>query len=231
MPPNVRITPVPLTLGSTPRVVIKEEPREDEKGREIRAVNQPLEPEIFGVPEGESVEEHIAKVRTVGNLLKTALILPMHVRQSNGRVIILRALVDTGCKLNLIRKGFVAPEFFRPATTRFRLVTASGAPLAGGEREIRLGLVAKGWIEGSGEALHFEFPTTLLEADITVDVILSFSWLVDFDVDVRGRKYVLQTNTMPRYFIPGVEGKTEGREPVKEVRIIQQGNMVRQRNQ
>ena len=189
--------------ATQPEVTIKEEPREEGSRREVLSLKAPLDPEIFGIPEGESIEEHIAKVRMVGRVPRSALILPMYVHQSNGRVITLRALIDTGCELNLIRRGLVAPEFFKPATIKYRLVTASGAPLAGGEKEICLGLIAKGQSKDGVEALNFEFPTVLLEADISVDIILSFRWLVDFDVDVRGRKYGLQTNTIPPYFFAG----------------------------
>ena len=68
---------------------------------ETRMVN----PEIFGVPDGETIEEHIAKVRVVGLVQKSALILPMVVVQSDGKEVTLRALVDTGCEVNLVRKG------------------------------------------------------------------------------------------------------------------------------
>ena len=136
-------------------MAIKEEPREGEGLREISTLKKPFEPEIFGIPEGETMEEHIAKVRMVSQVQRSALVLPMYVHQSNGRVITLQALIDTGCVLNLIRRGLVAPEFFRAATTKYRLVTASGSPLAGGEKEIALGWVAKGKSEGGCGSFTF----------------------------------------------------------------------------
>ena len=101
-------------------------------------------PEIFGVPEGETIEEHMAKVRVVGLVQKSALILPMVVVQSDGKEVTLRALVDTGCEVNLVRKGLIPPQCFQPMAVKCRLVTASGSLLGGGDREITLGLRARG---------------------------------------------------------------------------------------
>ena len=85
-------------------------------------------------------------------------------------------------------------------------------------------MVANGRIEGSGEALNFDFPTTHFEADISVDVILSFGWLVDFDVDVCGRRYGLKTNTTPLYVIPGIQAASVALGPMRQVRLIQAVN-------
>ena len=190
-----------------------------------------LDPEIFGVPENEDVDEHIAKVRMVHELDRSALIVPMCIQQSSGRIITLRALIDTGCELNLIRRGLVGSEFFRPASTKYRLVTASGSLLLGGDNEITLGLVATGETSNSEEKLFFEFPTVLLEAEISVDVILSFRWLVDFDIDVRGRKYGLQTNTIPPYFIPGIQNLMSGsRCAMGRVNVVENKNKVKQKD-
>ena len=100
-------------------------------------------------------------------------------------------------------------------------MTASGSPLTKGEKEISLGLTAKRYLKDGGEALNFEFPTVLLKAEISVDIILSFSWFVDFDVDLRGRKYGLQTNTIPQYFLPTIEETSENSAAIKRVNFIQ----------
>ena len=58
-------------------------------------------------------------------------------------------------------------------------------------------------IESEGEGVEkkdpiiMECPTKLMEAEVSVDIILSFNWLVEFNVDLQGRRYGFQTNTTP----------------------------------
>ena len=51
-------------------------------------------------------------------------------------------------------------------------------------------------------------PTTLYEADISVDVLLSFSWLQELNLDIKAKDYGLQTHTTPPYFISGITWDT-----------------------
>ena len=196
-----------VDLCTAPTVVlVKEEEKEARVdmirgGEEMRVAN----PEIFGVPEGETIEEHMAKVRVVGLVQKSALILPMVVVQSDGKEVTLRALVDTGCEVNLVRKGLIPPQCFQPMAVRCHLVTANGSPLGGGDREITLGLRARGEGVEKRDPLIMEFPTKLMEAEVSVDIILSFNWLVEFNVDLQGRRYGLRTNTTPHISYQGWE--------------------------
>ena len=84
-------------LCTAPSVVLIKEEEKEARIDMIQGVEETrmANPEIFGVPEGETIEEHMAKVRVVGLVQKSALILPMVVVQSDGREVTLRALVDT----------------------------------------------------------------------------------------------------------------------------------------
>ena len=91
-----------------------------------------------------------------------------------------------------------------------RLVTASGSPLGGGDREITLGLRARGEGVEKRDPLIMEFPTKLMEAAVSVDIIISFNWLVEFNVHLQGRRYGLQTNTTPRISYQGWKTSEQG---------------------
>ena len=56
-----------------------------------------VQPEIFAVPEGEQLGEHIQKIRTV-YLHRTALMVPMWVETETNKKYRLQALVDTAVK-------------------------------------------------------------------------------------------------------------------------------------
>ena len=77
-----------------------------------------MRPEVFAVPEGKGLDEHIAHLRTIRHE-RTSLILRMWVVQGNGTMAPLDALVDTGCEVNLIRTGLVPPNTLRPPQCKY----------------------------------------------------------------------------------------------------------------
>jgi len=83
------------------------------------------------------------------------------------------------------------------------LVSANGGQIPGGTSKVTGVLCTKSYPLHGGPPVTLEFETTLLEAEVPVDMILSFKWLVDFDLDVRPRLNGLQTNPPHHYFIPG----------------------------
>ena len=96
------------------------------------------------------------------------------------------------------------PHLFTPAAKKVRLVTANKSVLAGGNKTVTTEMACKGERIRDGELKLLGFPTTLYEADIAVDAILSFKWLRDFNLDVRCGAYGLKTNGPPAHFF--IEG-------------------------
>ena len=103
-----------------------------------------VRPEVFALPEGKGLDEHIAHLRAIRSE-RTSLILRMWVVQGDGSKVPLDALVDTGCEVNLIRAGLVPPENFTPSQVRIRLVTANGSSLGGGDQQVKLRVIAQGY--------------------------------------------------------------------------------------
>ena len=148
------------------------------------------------------MEQHL-KVQGVKSHQK-ALILSMLVILPDGMKIPLKALVDTGCESNLVRKGLIPQKYFAKATKGVRFVAANGSILGGGDHQVSLELISCVKNVDDETRRFLKFPTTFYEADISVDALLSFSWLQDFDLDLRANAYGLQSNTDPAYFTPGV---------------------------
>ena len=96
-------------------------------------------PEVFAVPEGEGLVDHLAKIGSV-RMQRTSLFMKAWVVQGNGERVGLNTLIDTGCEVNLVRKGLISPQYFTPSVSQVRLVTANGEPLGGGDRQVMLRL-------------------------------------------------------------------------------------------
>ena len=142
------------------------------------------------------------------NCQRKALIIPLLVVLDSGKEVPLKALVDTGCENNIVKKGLIPSKYFSPAARKIRFVTANGTTLGGGDKEVKLDLITCANIVGEETKRFLILPTTLYEADISVDVLLSFSWLQEFNLDIKAKDYGLQTHTTPPYFISGITWDT-----------------------
>jgi len=100
-------------------------------------------------------------------------------------------LVDTGAQLSLVRRGLFPADLFQPAKCPTRLVTADRQPLMGGDRAIELELCFDGKCSDSSERPLIRVLTTLVEADISDDVIVSYSWLGSTEFDVSPRRHCI----------------------------------------
>ena len=102
----------------------------------------------------------------------------------DGKECILKILIDTGAQANLVRKGLISDFFMRDAAEKLSLRTANGQCMEGGEREVELDLgfrqIARGELLPEPRRLKAIF----YEADIRIDAILSFPWLVSNELGV-----------------------------------------------
>ena len=107
-----------------------------------------------------------------------------------------------------MKKGLIPSKYFSPAARKIQFVTANGTTLGGGDKEVKLDLITCANIVGEETKKFLILTTTLYEADISVDVLLSFSWLQEFNLDIKAKDYGLQTHTTPPYFISGITWDT-----------------------
>ena len=103
----------------------------------------------------------------------------------------IRALIDTGSEVNLIRTGITSPEYRVPVKRPLRIAIASHAIMPGGDMEVSCILTLTGRDHDTKERRDVEIPTTFYEADIGVEAILSYEWLAMYDFMVNPGMHVL----------------------------------------
>jgi len=85
---------------------------------------------------------------------------------------------------------------------------------------VRLDLILNGFEIETGSCKFLSLGTSLYEAEINNDLILSFSWLSEFELDMKANRYGLQTSGEPSYFIPGTVQPKMGRANEVNVRLL-----------
>jgi hypothetical protein len=103
---------------------------------------------------------------------------------SNGEKIILDTLVDTGAEVNLVRMGLMPDHLFFSASKKLKLLTANGSRLSGGERIIETDVAFTQVVNGVRQPTKWWCYAQFYEADIKVDAILSYQWMVDNEIGV-----------------------------------------------
>ena len=89
-----------------------------------------------------------------------------------------KILVDTGAQPNLVKRGLFPRFLFRQASRQLNLSAANQTRIEGGTHTILLTLTFLNSFTGKIHRLHGSF----YEADISVDLILSNSWLAQNDI-------------------------------------------------
>ena len=105
------------------------------------------------------------------------LMLELNVYLPNGNAKRVKALVDTGAQINLVRRRLVPNHLLSCARQAVKLVAANQQLIEGGERVVSLQLEFQvtGTSKGAREFALFE--GEFYEASIDVDMILSYPWL------------------------------------------------------
>jgi hypothetical protein len=103
----------------------------------------------------------------------------------------MKALVDTGAEVNVIRRGMVPSEFL---TLNDRPITLSGADstmLNGGKMGAEGTAVLEGVEIDTNSPLEIQSPIHFYEANIAAQAILSYGWLGEQNFLVNPRRHGL----------------------------------------
>ena len=139
----------------------------------------------------------------VSNQIK--LIINVGLKLADRNILPINALIDTGAEVNLLRKGLVPPEYFKLSDKPKKFVAANQLEMEGGQVEFLCDLLIKCQDMDIGQPCIFECPTIFYNADIAVDAILSYEWLVKNKVDVKCNKHGLEINQpMGPLWTPGI---------------------------
>ena len=123
---------------------------------------------------------------------KTKLIIEGVLRLQDGSEVPVSALIDTGAEISLIRKGLVDGKYFHQSSRPKKFLTANEGVLDGGLEEVPCDVVMWGKCCATNENFGVMCPCSLYDANINVDVILSYEWLGKMKMDVCCHRHGLE---------------------------------------
>ena len=107
----------------------------------------------------------------------------------------MKALIDTGAEVSLVRQGLFPPSFFKISPVPLKILGANEHRVGGGTLETFGHLEALATENSDRKKIFIRFPTRLIEADVLEDIILSHEWLASFKINVRPYKHDLLVDT------------------------------------
>ena len=125
--------------------------------------------------------------------IQIRLRVPMTLHAEGGWSKEITAFVDTGSEVSLVRRGVLPDDLLQMAERPMQLVTATRQVMCGGLRQAKatLELVGRCFEGGKRKRVAFKTPTSLLEADMAEDVLISYNWLANRHLDVHARDHDL----------------------------------------
>ena len=134
------------------------------------------------VEEAHAFGKKLCHLRTIGR--RKALTIRVTLRLQDDSKRQLQALVDTGSEFNLCNRKLFDTDQWNPAVRPVTFVAANQSVVPGGEDEIQTTLDLKGRLKDKVESQSCELAATFYGADIGVDLILSYNWLMEHDIMV-----------------------------------------------
>ena len=125
---------------------------------------------------------------------QTRLLIRAKIRLVDGINKWVTALIDTGAKVNLIQRVLVDQKYFKPSLKKGLFVTANKGVMRGGQEDVPCELIIGGQDVNTGERVNISCPMEIYDADIMVDMLISYEWLARMDVEVHGRRHGLIIN-------------------------------------
>ena len=104
-----------------------------------------------------------------------------------------RVLIDTGAEVCLVRQGLLPEGVTTPADRPLRLMAANNQRLPGGGRVVIADLQFEAVEWDNRKKMVLTAPTLLYEAAMEEDILLSYQWLAERNIDVCPRKHGLRT--------------------------------------
>ena len=117
--------------------------------------------------------------------LQSRLLIQGTLQSSSGPEVEVRILIDTGSQVDLVRSGLMPASSFSLFKNPLQLWAANQGQMEGGKLDTIATLRLNGFESEQKTKVSIITPTTLYQADMEDDVILSFAWLASrgFNVD------------------------------------------------
>ena len=133
----------------------------------------------------------------------------------------LKAIVDTGAEVNLIRPGLVPGKYFRQSSRLIHFIAVNQTTLSGGHRELEGTLKIQGVEVDSCQPEILSLPFVCFDADMEVDILLSYGWLAAMHLDVMPRRHGLMSIQSDRQiWIAGEEERIRPSGPGVQIGVL-----------
>jgi len=122
----------------------------------------------------------------------------------------MKALVDTGAEVSVIRKDLVEQKHLRPSAHPVRLDAANSTQLCGGFHDVEVILGFQATEMEQSRPTNLRIPLIAYEASIKHDIILSYGWLAKWDGLVNPKRHgILFKNEkyMDMFWVPGIPSR------------------------
>ena len=98
-------------------------------------------------------------------------------------------LVDTGSEVNLIRKGLLDPAYTKVCGPEVHFCAVNKQSLGNYHRQFSCDIVLPGTVQDTGSHTELVCPIREFDAQIDVDMILSYEWLARKNAQVYPRRH------------------------------------------
>ena len=179
---------------------------------------------------GMKVQNHAARPPT--GVLEPHLRVAMVLQWGDGQSRQVMALLDTGAEVNLVKHGLLPNSALREATRPLRLLAANNLQLLGGDREALVDICFQGRHVETKELFPLTTESALYEAEMEEDVILSYQWMGERDIQVAPRAHGFWVESEGnRIWVAGLRGyaqqRANARLPRVPVNIRQLGAVIK----
>ena len=162
--------------------------------------------EAGDMPERETLLVSSHLLESVPFDIQTKLVVHAILCLADGSRVEVSALVDTGAEVNLVRQKSLAPRYFRESDKPKRFLTADQGVMQGGRDEVVCDFVLWGTNMFTGRTTKVVCPGNFYDANINVDIILSYAWLRQMNIDIRCRRHGLIVNhSLGPIWVAGVD--------------------------
>ena len=153
---------------------------------------------------------------------RTRLLVQAHLAVPGLTPIPLVMLVDTGSEVNLVRRQLLSRDYFRIALKPMRFLAANQTTLMGGKMELAGHLELDGVDMDTRGRRVLSLPVVAYDADICVDMIISFEWLATVMADVIPRRNGLMVHDSNHevVWVPGLKDSGGPGQPFPQVQAI-----------
>jgi hypothetical protein len=144
-------------------------------------------------------------------------------RTRDGKEIPVKAVVDTGAEVNLVRRGLLDGEYLHAPSKYLALTGINQDLISGGYLEFSGKILMDGVESESKRPLAVSMSFRALEVEMDADCILSYPWLANHHVDVYPKRHGIMVHGLETLvWVSAMKlGKSEGKREEVRPTVVQ----------